>query len=346
MLNGIAYDQTTGHLLVTGKWWPSLFEIRVVGGQTGGQAPIAGAQSVSTSEDSWLPIVLTASDADGDPLTFSIVNGPAHGTLSGAPPTVTYSPAANYYGSDSFTFKANDGTFDSEVASVSIMVTPINDAPVAASESYTTGLNTALTVPARGVLGNDSDVEGNALTAILVSGPSHGVLTLNANGSFTYTPSFNYSGADSFVYAASDGLAASNTATVSLTVTVPTAAPQVTLSPASLEFRQPGCWHRHRPPGGHVDEYWNRSSDHQRDYGNGCPRLGFFADTFLWRLGGTGRSLRHQRDLQAVRDGIAKGRRLHRGQRLRQSSHDRARRNGEEEITIRDCSVSPSTGDS
>jgi glutaminyl-peptide cyclotransferase len=236
VFNGIAYDGTSGHLLVTGKWWPSLFEVRVVGGPAGGQAPIADAQSVSTAEDTSLPIALTASDADGDPLTFSIVNGPAHGTLSGTPPAVSYTPAANYYGSDSFTFKAHDGTFDSAAVSVSITVAPINDAPVALSESYTTGLNTVLTVPAAGVLGNDSDLEGNALTAVLVSGPSHGALTLNPNGSFTYTPSFNYSGADGFAYAASDGLVTSNAATVSLTVTVPTAAPQVTLSSASLNF--------------------------------------------------------------------------------------------------------------
>jgi glutamine cyclotransferase len=232
VLNGIAYDKITGHLLVTGKRWPSIFEVRVVSGQP----PVAAAQAVSTPEDTTVPIVLTANDADQDALTFSIVRAPAHGTLSGAPPFVNYTPAANYFGIDSFTFKANDKTFDSNIASVSLTVTALNDRPVAAPESYTTSLNTVLSVPAPGVLGNDRDVEGSALTAIRMSGPSHGALTLNASGSFTYTPSVNYTGPDSFSYSASDGLLTSSAAIVSLLVTAPTGTPQVNLSSLSLSF--------------------------------------------------------------------------------------------------------------
>ena len=97
-------------------------------------------------------------------------------------------------------------------------VTPVNDAPVAANDSYSTNEGTALTVAAAGVLANDTDVDGDALNSILVSGPSHGALTFNANGAFSYTPAANYSGSDSFTYKANDGTADSTVATVSLTV--------------------------------------------------------------------------------------------------------------------------------
>ncbi len=93
-----------------------------------------------------------------------------------------------------------------------------NSAPVANNDSYSTGEDTALSVPAPGVLGNDSDADSDPLTAVLVSGPAHGTLTLNPDGSFSYTPTANYSGADSFSYKANDGTADSNVATVSLTV--------------------------------------------------------------------------------------------------------------------------------
>jgi Ca2+-binding RTX toxin-like protein len=91
--------------------------------------PVANNQSVSTPEDTPKAIALTASDADGDALTYTVVAGPAHGTLSGTAPDFTYTPAVNYYGTDSFTFKANDGQLDSNVGTVTITVTPVNDAP-------------------------------------------------------------------------------------------------------------------------------------------------------------------------------------------------------------------------
>jgi hypothetical protein len=89
---------------------------------------------------------------------------------------------------------------------------------VAASDTAGTAEDTALTVAAPGVLANDSDVDSPTLTAVLVSGPAHGSLTLNANGSFTYTPVAGYSGPDSFTYRASDGTLTSGPATASLTV--------------------------------------------------------------------------------------------------------------------------------
>ena len=90
---------------------------------------------------------------------------------------------------------------------MTITVTAVNDAPAAADDAYSTTEDTPLTVAAPGVLANDTDPDGDPLTAVLVTGPSHGTLTLNANGSFTYTPAANYNGPDSFTYRASDGTA-------------------------------------------------------------------------------------------------------------------------------------------
>src|SRR5262249_60724928 len=93
---------------------------------------------------------------------------------------------------------------------------PVNDAPVAQNDTAATNEDT----PASGnVLTNDSDVDGNSLSAVLVSGPTHGSLMLNADGSFTYTPSADYNGADSFTYKANDGTANSNVATVKISRT-------------------------------------------------------------------------------------------------------------------------------
>jgi VCBS repeat-containing protein len=187
-------------------------------------APVAADNSYNTSEDTALTVAAAGvlgndTDAEGDSLTASLVTGPAHGTLTlNTNGSFTYTPAANYHGSDSFTYRAYDGSAYSGVATVSLTVNAVNDAPVAAADSYSTPMGTALTVAASGVLANDTDAEGSALTASLVTGPAHGVLSLNANGSFVYTPAAGYSGSDSFVYRASDGSAYSANATVSLTV--------------------------------------------------------------------------------------------------------------------------------
>ena len=172
---------------------------------------------------------VTASYTDpdvGDTHTFSVdTTGTKGKVTNNGDGTFTYDPngafaslKAGATGSDSFTYTVTDGSFASSTATVSIAITGQNDAPVAVADSYSTNEDTALTVTAPGVLGNDTDVDGDALTAILVAGPSHGSLALNGNGSFTYTPGANYNGSDAFTYKANDGQADSNVATVSLTV--------------------------------------------------------------------------------------------------------------------------------
>src|SRR5207244_1709802 len=187
-------------------------------------APVAVANSYAVNEDTTLTVAASGvlgndSDVDGDSLTAVLVSGPAHGSLTlNANGSLSYTPDANFNGSDSFTYKANDGTLDSNVATVSITVNAVNDAPVAVGNSYSVNEDTTLTVERNSVVCNDSDVDGDSLTAVLVSGPAHGSLTLNANGSLSYTPSANFNGSDSFTYLANDGALDSNVATVSLTI--------------------------------------------------------------------------------------------------------------------------------
>lgn len=115
---------------------------------------------------------------------------------------------------------------------------PPNQPPVVVNDWYSTTANTPLSVPAPGVLGSDSDPEGTALTATLASGPTHGSVALNANGSFTYTPASGYSGSDSFTYTASDGALSSTAATVSVTVNPAQQADTVTIIAATYTSRK------------------------------------------------------------------------------------------------------------
>lgn len=188
-------------------------------------APVATNDSATTDEDNavTIPVLTNDSDVDGDTLTVSSVTQGTNGSVTiNSNGTVTYTPNANFNGSDSFTYTISDGNGGTATATVNVTVNAVNDAPVAVGDSATTDEDTAVTIA---VLGNDTDVEGDALTPIMVSGPAHGSLTLNADGSFTYTPAANYNGSDSFTYKVTDGALESNTVTVSLTVTAVNDAP-------------------------------------------------------------------------------------------------------------------------
>ena len=165
------------------------------------------------------PSGVLANDTDtipGTTLTAALVSGPSHGTLTfNSDGSFSYDPTGNFVGVDSFTYQDSVGTLVSNVATVTITV---DQTPVANNDSYSTNQNTALSVVAPGVLGNDVDFTTLPLTAMVVANPAHGSLTLNANGSFVYTPATNFYGTDSFTYRDTDGIVTSNTATVTITV--------------------------------------------------------------------------------------------------------------------------------
>ncbi len=187
-------------------------------------APSASDDSYSMDEDTTLVINATGVlgndiDVEGDAITAVLASGPSDGSLTlNADGSFTYTPNADFNGTDSFTYKANDGTADGNEATVTINVGQVNDDPVATGESYATDEDNTLTVAAAGVLGNDTDVDGDSLNASLVSTTSDGTLTLNSDGSFTYVPNANFNGSDSFTYQANDGTTSSNVATVNITV--------------------------------------------------------------------------------------------------------------------------------
>ncbi|KKW23876.1 MAG: Outer membrane adhesin-like protein [Candidatus Kaiserbacteria bacterium GW2011_GWA2_52_12] len=165
-------------------------------------------------------VLVNDTDTEGDPLTAIVEDDPANGTLTlDADGSFTYVPDADFNGTDTFTYRANDGAIDSGEAIVTIIINPVNDAPVAVADTYTVDEDAVLNVDAvSGVLANDSDMDGDTITATLVDDVINGALTLNADGSFTYTPTTNYNGPDSFTYKTSDGTLDSNTVTVDITV--------------------------------------------------------------------------------------------------------------------------------
>lgn len=133
------------------------------------ESPVADSKNVTTAEDAPKAIVLTGSDPEGDPLSFQVTSGPSHGSLSGTAPNLTYTPALDYNGSDSFTYVVNDGHSNSPAATVSITITPVDDGPrvdqILVDQTYAEGYDQV----AIGLAGAFIDPEGDAFT-ISVSG--------------------------------------------------------------------------------------------------------------------------------------------------------------------------------
>jgi VCBS repeat-containing protein len=168
-----------------------------------------------------------------------LVSGPSHGTLTlNADGSLSYTPEAGFTGMDSFTYQASDGTDASAAATVSIDVqaaTPVPRNVTGVNDRYTLVQDTTLNVDAPGVLANDSDADGDPLSAVLFTNVQHGSLTLNSDGSFQYTPNAGFVGTDAFVYRATDGTNYSLLTAVTLRVT-----PAESPNPAPIPEPDPG----------------------------------------------------------------------------------------------------------
>jgi hypothetical protein len=187
--------------------------------------PVAKPRSVNGTEDTASPITLLGGDPDSTgAITYSIVAQPSRGTLT--PPAslasttgvvFTYTPTANLNGTDSFTYQVSDGANQSNIATVTISVAAVNDAPVANAQTVSASANMAISIMLSG-----SDVEGSPLTYAIVTPPANGALSGTAPN-LTYTPSAGFSGTNTFTFRVSDGVLNSADATVTINVAAPPA---------------------------------------------------------------------------------------------------------------------------
>jgi VCBS repeat-containing protein len=205
---------------------PVTVNITVTASPVQNLSPVPSNDSYSVNQDTVLSVsapglLANDSDPEGGAINVVFTVAPSHGSLAVQPNgAFVYTPNAGYFGADSFTYKITDGVNVSGSATVSLTVnqTVVNAAPVASPNSYTISEDQVLVIPAPGVLQNDTDPNGDPLTAILQSSPTHGTLSLNSGGGFTYTPAANYNGTDSFTYKASDGSLQSSAVTVTITI--------------------------------------------------------------------------------------------------------------------------------
>ncbi|MBC8471062.1 MAG: tandem-95 repeat protein [Planctomycetes bacterium] len=179
--------------------------------------PVAKPDSAATQEDEPVSITLMASYPDREYLTYNILKGPSYGSLSGKAPQMTYTPASNYHGQDSFTFSINEAKPGKNQATISITVLAANDVPVAYHRAETIKVNKSIAATLTG-----SDADGDPLTFIISKEPEHGILTFdsyfNTNGKLTYTPEPHFEGTDTFSFKLNDGKLDSAPATVSINV--------------------------------------------------------------------------------------------------------------------------------
>jgi cellulose biosynthesis protein BcsQ len=192
--------------------------------------PVANSTSVTVQEDTVSHILLTGSDPDGDPLSYTVLRAPAHGKLSGTAPNMVYTPDPNFCWLDSFTFRVNDGKMDSAPATVMISVSPVEDPPTARDDKIVTKEDTPATVD---VLANDYDIDNELITVSDVTQGKNGSVRKNDDGTLTYTPNANFNGTDMFTYTVSDKEGEKDTAVVRVEVTPVNDPPVITSKPVT-----------------------------------------------------------------------------------------------------------------
>ena len=178
--------------------------------------PLAVNDAANVTEDGQvtIPVLANDSDPDGDPLTVTSASA-ANGTVTVNPDgTITYTPNANFNGTDFITYTISDGQGGTSVATAVVAVAAVNDAPVAVDDTASTTEDAPVTIP---VLANDSDVDGDDLTVTSASSPD-GSVVINPDGTITFTPNANFNGVTTITYTISDGNGGTDTATVTLTV--------------------------------------------------------------------------------------------------------------------------------
>jgi hypothetical protein len=178
--------------------------------------PVANDDTKTTDEDAavTIPILANDSDPDGDAVTVSAVNQGAHGSVTKTATSITYAPAKDWSGIDSFSYSITDGRGGVATAAVVVTVRPVNDAPNARDDAVSTPGATTINIP---VLANDVDPDGDSLTLAAVSQGAHGVTTINGT-TVGYSPSPGWVGTDSFAYTIADGHGGSDSARVTVTV--------------------------------------------------------------------------------------------------------------------------------
>ena len=160
-----------------------------------------------------------------------MITGPSHGRLSGTVPELTYNPETNFNGSDSFTFKVNDGKADSAFAAVSITIEAVNDPPKANDDSVKAEEDAPVATVK--VLSNDTDPDADKLMVVDATQGANGSVTIGTDGTLAYyAPNRNFSGTDRFTYTVSDGKGGTDTATVNVTIDPVNDAPSITSKPS------------------------------------------------------------------------------------------------------------------
>ena len=180
----------------------------------GNTPPTVTDLNLTTDEDTALTRALDVTDEQGDDITIT-VSQPANGTLTNTGTSFTYTPAANYNGTDSFTVTVSDGVAES-TGTINITITPVNDAPMAVADSFATNEDVAHEAELSALLANDTDVDGDTLTITSVGNASNGAVSMVA-GDVVFTPASNFTGAATYRYTISDGtLTADGTVTVTV----------------------------------------------------------------------------------------------------------------------------------